>query len=412
VHRQLKIIVSSLAALVLTSAVCVAAPKDKSANGMIDKAMNEHYLQTDFKKAEGLLLGTIKACGEECSPAVIARAWMYVGIVRGSGNNDQRGARKAFEKALKTDEEVPLDDAIANANTKKSFEAVAKKLGVEPTLGAETDDAETAPEAASEDGDESEDDEEREQPGVAGSSCGAPDDCNNGLSCVSGQCTQTVIDQPADPAAAAAPSNWIGLHFALDFVPVGGTSVCAAEGGDTETYACFTQPDEAYFYDSVDPAYGGNIDSTIALGTKRLLLSFDHAITSNVSLGARVGYAFGGGPQPASATAFLPWHLEGRLAYWFGAEPFGRSFRPYVHAGGGMAQVDAKVANVQVLRTDGSVAVLDAWRKLGTGFIDAGGGAVIGLTDSVGAQLNLNLMYLLGSSGLVIQPSIGAVFGF
>ncbi|HEX3871398.1 MAG TPA: hypothetical protein VHV77_13225, partial [Pirellulales bacterium] len=59
--------------------------RDNAASKKIDEAINEHYLATDFDKAEGVLTGTINACGEKCSPGVIAKAWMYVGIVRGSG---------------------------------------------------------------------------------------------------------------------------------------------------------------------------------------------------------------------------------------------------------------------------------------------------------------------------------------
>ena len=94
--------------------------RDNAASKKIDEAINEHYLATDFDKAEAVLTGTINACGEKCSPAVIARAWMYVGIVRGSGKNDQAGAKEAFQKALSTDPTVKLDTQLATPETQKT----------------------------------------------------------------------------------------------------------------------------------------------------------------------------------------------------------------------------------------------------------------------------------------------------
>jgi hypothetical protein len=54
---------------------------------------------------------------------------------------------------------------------------------------------------------------------------------------------------------------------------------------------------------------------------------------------------------------------------------------------------------------------LDAWKKLGQGFITGGGGVVYAIKEQIGIQANLNLMYMLGSSGPVIQPSIGVIYG-
>ncbi|HEX6272671.1 MAG TPA: hypothetical protein VFZ53_06525, partial [Polyangiaceae bacterium] len=52
--------------------------RDAAANKKIDEAINQHYVATDFEKAEGVLLGTINACADKCSPAVFGKAWMYV----------------------------------------------------------------------------------------------------------------------------------------------------------------------------------------------------------------------------------------------------------------------------------------------------------------------------------------------
>ncbi len=99
--------------------------KDASANKKIDEAINNHYLMMQLDKAENLLTGTVDACADKCSPATKAKAWMYVGIVRGSGNNDQAGAAEAFAMAKGIDPNVTLDEALATPETKTTFDSTA-----------------------------------------------------------------------------------------------------------------------------------------------------------------------------------------------------------------------------------------------------------------------------------------------
>ena len=54
---------------------------------------------------------------------------------------------------------------------------------------------------------------------------------------------------------------------------------------------------------------------------------------------------------------------------------------------------------------------LDAYKKLGQSFVNIGGGAMYALSPSSGIQLNLNIMFMLPTSGTVIEPSLGYVFG-
>ena len=139
---------------------------------------------------------------------------------------------------------------------------------------------------------------------------------------------------------------------------------------------------------------------------------------------------------PTGKINFLPFHIEGRLSYWIGHGALGKKgVRPYVFAGGGMAQVDAKVAvtvsdcsspmlNGQPPMSpqceQGSTTInpsslqqrkIDAWKKLGQGFAEIGGGIVYAFKEQIGVQANLNLMYMLGSSGPVLEPSLGVVYG-
>jgi hypothetical protein len=591
VYRRLSL---RLLCLLLTLALPASAQftRDNAANKKIDEAINEHYLATDFDKAEGVLTGTVTACGDKCSPQVIARAWMYVGIVRGSGKNDQAGAKEAFQKAIATDPQVKLDTALATPETQKTFEnsggtggsAAPPDAGPSPTptppaAGGEeegpggmkcTPDAmeiqtrrpvpvecksdeeaasvelrykpfggewktvkmtkkgdvfrgeipctdtksagdlkvyarakdaagetidnwgsknkpinytmgesvtgeppaytgEKAPERCADSAECPPD-----FPGCGGGpkrgdvdwggKCENSTECKTGLlceggvcetapscetnaDCTTGVCTAGKCDVGDEVASSAGPykKNWIGLHFGLDVAVIGGTNVCASGGG----YECYDAGTTNSPYGG-PPYPGTGIATGTAIATQRIMLSYDRAFTPNIMAGLRLGYAFGGGPpaitdfgDPSTPTddkkiAFLPVHAELRLSYWIGHGALGKKgIRPYVFAGGGMAQVDAKVpvtvsdcSRPLVGTTDtlppspacekGDLSVnptslqqrkIDAWKKLGQGFAELGGGVVYAVTGQFGIQANVNLMYMLGSSGPVLEPSLGVVYG-
>ncbi len=569
-----------LLCLLLTLALPASAQftRDNAANKKIDEAINEHYLATDFDKAEGVLTGTVTACGDKCSPQVIAKAWMYVGIVRGSGKNDQAGAREAFQKALATDPQVKLDTALVTPDTQKTFEsldvggsatptgttgsgsgdeegpggmkctpdaseiqtrrpipveclsdeeAAAVELRYKPfggewktvkmtkvgdgfrgevpcsdtksagdlkiyarakdaagetidnwgsknkpinyTLGETVTgeppsfDGEPAP-ARCADSAECPPDfpgcgEKNSRGDVDwGGPCDNSTQCKSGLLCAAGvcetapgcetdsdcstgQCTAGKCDVGDDAASSSShKKNWFGLHYALDLAIIGGTDVCAAGGG----YECYGAGSSSDPY--VGPPYPGNgIATGVALGTQRIMLSYDRALTTNITGGVRLGYALFGGPPAITdfgdeddpsddkKISFLPVHAEARFSYWIGRGALAkRGLRPYAFAGGGLAQVDAKVPvtvrDCQDSTMRGACAEgtpppdgpdpttlperkLDAWKKLGQGFVTAGGGIVYAFKENIGVQANFNFLYMLGSSGLVLQPSLGLVYG-
>jgi hypothetical protein len=285
--------------------------------------------------------------------------------------------------------------------------------------------------------------------------CEAAPSCETNADCDSGVCSDNKCSASEGGGGPGKyKKNWIGLHFAQDLAIMGGSNVCNA-GSRSSGYTCYQEGTTDQPYNG-DPFPGAGISTGTVLATRRLMLSFDHAFTPNITVGARLGIAFGGGPPagkgpddqgrprdpetrqplpPSEGTKFLPFHAELRLAYWFGKNVMSKKgLRPYVHAGGGVAQVDGKV-KVTVAdcryelpdatydactKGDPSVATpdnvtnyhLDAWRKMGQGFITAGGGAMYAFTEQLGAQLNVNLMYMFPTSGAVIQPSIGVVYGF
>ena len=151
----------------------------------------------------------------------------------------------------------------------------------------------------------------------------------------------------------------------------------------------------------------------------RILASYERLLTGNIGLEARVGFAFNGGPKAPKGAAFLPLHLEGRGKYWFVKNGFSkRGIRPYVFLGGGLAQVDTRltVTVYELNHIDPKTGKLgqpkvDAYQKLGQSFIGFGGGAMYAFTPKHGLVLNLNFMYMLGSSGPVLEPSLGYELG-
>jgi hypothetical protein len=580
VHRRplLKLVTAALVAF--AAATASAAPRDAAANKKIDEAINTHYLATDFDKAEAVLTGTINACGDKCSGSVIAKAWMYVGIVRGSGKQDMKGAKEAFQKAVAADSKVALDDALATPETKTAFAEVAGAGGTSAGTGGEGGSGTKPPKGEDAAGEmdcspkasevqtrrpipvscTTEEDAVKAElrykefggekwktvkmskkgdsfqgeipcsasmlagtlryyvraqdasgdtvdthgtkskpvelkivpetdadppaypdkdpparcaeqvecppdfPGCKkegggtkewGSSCASSDECKSGLACVNGTCDQAQsCDIDADcPGGGkcvggkcdmgSGPSgpykkNWMGFHAGYDLAIVGGDDVCTQDSQDNKGFACFYKGTEEQYRFDPQPGKANKISTGMAPGTARVMLSFDRVITPNITLGIRAGYAFGGGPAAGANkdVKFLPYHGELRVAYWLGKNVFEKKgLRPYVHVGGGVAQVDAKLpvtivdcsnnktrppsdAGYQACAnapanspTQGSQTELDAYKKLGQSFIAIGGGAVYALSPNSGLQLNVNLMYMLPTTGQVIEPTLGYVFG-
>ncbi len=559
-----------LCSVSLVASVALAAPRDNAASKKIDEAINTHYLATDFKKAEDVLLGTIKACEDKCSPEVLGRAWMYVGLVR-SGKGDMKGAQDAFATAVATDPNVKLDADLASAEAKSAFEAAGgggSSSGSSSGGGGSTDKPSSPPSNGTESGEDgapgsmtctpesrtiqtgypipvactSDEDvasaelrykpfgetewktlkmkkrgesfqalipcadtaiagevkvyvrgkdkagevvdslgtksrpisfkivpEEQEEapsfpdrdpeercaapeecppdlPGCGtrgdkkwGDSCSSTQECSSGLQCTNGQCEEaTSCEADSDCASGqacvsgvcesknAAGKNLIGLHFGLDVAFLSGEDVCS-KASQADGYACFASGTEKQYSGRVQKGNGGSIAGGAAPGTMRLMLSYDRLLLDGkLGAGVRVGFAFNGGPA-SGGTSFLPLHFEPRATYF----PLGTSapFRPYVHLGGGLAQVDAMLevraidctnptsGTVQDCQSSketrlGRAVTLDAYRKLGQGFLTAGGGAQYMVSPNMGAQLNLNLMYMLPTTGLVVQPSIGGLYSF
>jgi hypothetical protein len=118
-----------LLAAALATTHAMAAPGDAAAERKINEAINQHYFATNFDQAETVLLAAVSACGNNCHPRVMARLWMYVGLVRANGKEDRKGAVQAFKRAIALDPGVSLDDSLVTAAASAAFAEAGGKGG-------------------------------------------------------------------------------------------------------------------------------------------------------------------------------------------------------------------------------------------------------------------------------------------
>jgi hypothetical protein len=225
-------------------------------------------------------------------------------------------------------------------------------------------------------------------------------------------------DPDRDGAECAQPKpeakkNWLSLAVQQDLLVFSGnTATCA--GPPASDYTCFDP--SGNYYGGIPYAKSGDaVRGGLGLATTRVLAGYDRAI-GNFTVGAKVGFAFRGGPQAPGGRSFVPLHGEARAAYWFGSEPFARKgVRPYVVIGGGVAQVDGKLDvviynNANDYQSD-TRTHLDAWKKAGTGFVTGGVGLLVPVTARMGPFFEFKYMQLFGASAPVLSLQLGYAFG-
>jgi hypothetical protein len=216
----------------------------------------------------------------------------------------------------------------------------------------------------------------------------------------------------AEGEAGPIARNWASLAYQLDVLFHSSTTgVCS---GGTE-YSCFYSDDS--YYALVPVGDGNEVQGGPAIATMRFLLGFERIFGENLGVGIKVGYAIGGGPKAPDGKGFFPIHAEARLSYYFGNQPFRRKgLRPFLHVGGGIAQVDGKVV-VSLFPTPEDLAAdspkkLNAWRKTGVGFAGLGGGLMYAIKPNHGPYLDVTFMQMFGESGTVLAPQAGYAVGF
>lgn len=127
-----------LCASVLWARSSWAGPNDAAAKRALTEAMDEYAKSKDADKADAQLLEVIAVCGSDCKPALLAQAWMYIGLVKGGGAKDWDTAREAFSVALGFDDKVQLDPRFFSPTAQALFDGIKRQE-------AEGDPAKTEP---------------------------------------------------------------------------------------------------------------------------------------------------------------------------------------------------------------------------------------------------------------------------
>jgi hypothetical protein len=239
--------------------------------------------------------------------------------------------------------------------------------------------------------------------------------CVSDDECASQQCTAGFCEEGRGAAVvpdAPFKQNWISVAFQADLLMLPAAND-ACKGGTG--YTCFASSGKYY---SDIPLTGADdvVLGGIQPATMRVLLGYDRVLGQNIMVGARLGYAFNGGPQRPTASGFLPVSAEARGSYWFGHDPLGRSgFRFFVLVGGGAEEVDASVpvdtyASLTAYNAKQSQN-FQAWKKTGLGFAELGPGAMYAFTPNSGVLLEAKAVLMFPTSGAGAAVQLGYTVG-
>jgi hypothetical protein len=278
-----------------------------------------------------------------------------------------------------------------------------------------------------------------------GAGCEQDSECNQGLSCKNGVCENGERADSIEPTSSGKPCDsfagcdsgetctsdrvcqrnevvqkpkrvWLSLNLGQDFSFVGSQAdVCGTQQkAQPSQYTCIDQ--DGYAYRGVPEAGGPGTGNAIKGGqhvaTTRIMAGFDFLVGDNLTLGTRLGYAFGVAP----ANALSHFHAEARVAYWLGKGAFTRqSVRPFLVVVGGLASVDNKI-DVPVLETDLSKApyetqTLTVWQRAGQAFAGGGGGVAIPLGAGHEMLAEFKVQALFPDVAIALAPSIGYGLG-
>ncbi len=254
---------------------------------------------------------------------------------------------------------------------------------------------------------------------VQGLSCETNDDCPGAKVCVNLSCTdEGSLEKPKPeekPDTTPRKRNWLSLAFSPDLTVMSNLSdACSPKAQQDETLSCFFKGDVAYTGTPVQ-GNGNTAKGGVALGSMRALVGYDRLIGTQLTLGARVGYAFAGSPKRPGGKDFMPFHAEARGAYWLGSDPFSRAgVRPYVMANAGMAEATAKLST-EVVEDDGSGSfrklTLDAYKTHGPYFAGAGVGVQYAVSPEASMVIEVAGRAMFPTFAPVIAPSLGFAYG-
>jgi hypothetical protein len=363
----------ALLSLALWAPLAAAEPKDREASALAKQAMDTDYLGTQFKDAEKKLQKALKLCSKQhCAGPTRARLHLDLAIVYIAGLKKQQKGKKEMQAAIAADASVELSPDFSTPEVEKAFVAAGGEKPEKKAAVAEPDEDEDQPKP-----------EEHEKARA----------------------------EEADDGGT--PKNWLSLSFQQDLLSYKQTNgVCAGAA----QYQCFLQGQS--FAGTIYTGAGDQLKGGVGFATKRVLFGYERVLGDNLTLGARLGFAFGGSPKATNGTgtSFLPFHAEARASYWFGEAPFARDgLRGYAGLAAGLGEVDGHVTVEYYVDQAGYQAnakgKLDAWRKTGNVLVGLHGGVAYAFTKQQQLFLELRLLQLLGATALGGAINVGYGFG-
>lgn len=351
-------------ALAVVAAHASAKPQDEAATKLGKQAMEDDYLAMRFKKAEQKLKQALAKCGKKnCIPVVRARLHADLAVVYIAGLKKPDKGKQQIKLALDADAGIQLNPDFSTPETEKVY-TEAGGIKHEPEPEEEEDDSEAA-----------EDEAER-----------------------------------LAAAEAAMPRNWLTLGVQQELVMHEARSgVCSSAA----QYECFVG--NASYQGTIAPGTGNTLATGFGLGTRRVLLGYERLLLGRVTVGGRVGFAFGGRPNATIGISpgFKPLHAEVRASYWFGKEPpFQRKgARFFAGLSGGLGEVNGSAA-IDVRTATGQTRRLDAWRKTGALFVGLHGGVSYALMQKHAFTLELRALKLFGPGAFAGAANLAYALGF
>lgn len=252
---------------------------------------------------------------------------------------------------------------------------------------------------------------------VQGLSCETNDDCPAPKTCQNLVCADetTTEPKPEPEDRVPRPQNWLSLSFSPDVTIVSPSDdACSPAAQQDGELSCFFKGDVQY---RGIPATGNanSLKGGAGLGTMRVLAGYDRLLGKRITLGARLGFAFGGPPERTDGKKFLPLHAEARGGYWFGKDPFAeKGVRPYVFLNGGLADTSAKLSTEVVEQAPSgaqSAYKLNVYRASGPGFAGGGVGVQYAVSKEMALVIEVGGRAMIPKFAPVIAPAVGFAYG-
>jgi hypothetical protein len=430
--------------------LCIATPASAANDGealkLSEAAIFQDYLNLNFDAAEQKLNKAIEMCASDCRPATKAKVLRDLGVLYVAGMQKRAEGVAKFQEALAADPTITLDKDLSTPDLEAAFEEAKAGGSGNPALdaaikGSVVPDEEAAPATTEEQPVLTESPEEKpvetkpaepihEEPqhsharAVKTDAEDCPPDfpgCNS---------VDHSGEEEEEDAGSKHKAHWLSLGFQQDFLLMtAAKSVCAGTDYQCFRGAYYTDPSTTGTRLSDGTVSGaGDVKSGPAMATMRVMAGYDYAVTPEILLGLRGGFAFGGGPERGGigSKKFMPVHAELRAAYWFTSVTSG-TVRPFIELSGGVAEIDAKMsakiidqgpAQVNSCTAMGQgtdprcyVVPADVWRKTGTGFVGGGLGALFAVGESHGVVVEARAMQMLGASATGLGAEIGYALG-